>query len=62
VTENKHDEDKIADITDEKELTEEEMKGVDGGLFVARTFASKDDCDGKCAGTIKSATGSQLEI
>lgn len=64
MTDQKGKEDKISDITDDKELNEKDLQDVDGGVLRSpMTFSSaKDNCGGKCAGTIKSAVGSELDI
>ena len=64
MTDQKGNDDKISDITDDKELNEKDLQDVSGGVLKSpRTFiGAKDDCGGKCAGTIKSAVGSELDI
>ena len=52
---------KVKDVTKKKELSEEELKGVSGGLYRAITFATKDDCGGNCMGSVGTATGKQID-
>ena len=62
MTEPKKEKDEITDITGKKELDEKEMEKVSGGLFVPRTFASKDDCGGNCMGSVPTATGKEIDL
>jgi len=62
MTEQKKDADKISDITDEKELNEKELQDVSGGLYVKRTFATKDNCGGNCAGSVDVADGKVIDF
>ena len=60
----KKNEDKITDITNDKELSEKDLQDVSGGVLrKPRTFVStKDDCGGKCMGSVPAATGQNIDI
>ena len=55
---------KIADITDDKELTEKDMQEVSGGMLKKPIFktASSNDCNGNCMGSVPTATGQEIEL
>jgi len=59
----KKDDDKITDITDDKELNEKDLQEVSGGMLKRRPiFKTTDDCGGNCMGSVGTATGEQVEI
>jgi len=55
---------KIADITDDKELSEKDMQEVSGGFLKKPIFksSSSDDCGGNCMGSVPTATGKEVEL
>lgn len=55
---------KVSDITDDKELTEQDMKEVSGGFLKKPIFkrALSNDCGGNCMGSVPTATGEQVDV
>ena len=64
MAEQKKDEDKITDITEDKELNEKELQDASGGMLRRRPIfkAGADDCGGNCMGSVGTATGKEIEI
>jgi len=62
MSDQKKDKAKIKDITQDKELDEKEMEKVSGGVYIKKTFSTKDDCGGNCMGTVGTATGKEIDV